>query len=482
MIQVLKDFGANTCGLIGSIPISMDTDRPRHLMNHGHHAGAGNAWPQTHVVPEHSQYSVPDHSQRSVPDHSQYSVPGNSQYSEAAWHSGHTPHGHTAAGLNTEYSVDLSAVRVRPSDQDLGHHTRFPGACLTSFKDNGQAFTSNTERHAFATNPDMGRSVAPSHQVRQRESFDTNPDNRCPPREESFMTNPGGNYQVSNAGSFRLPSLESQQLSVSQYSPIETQPAPSHVTFADPATLNSYHSVAASDTVKRAPPRPRARLDILEVFSATSQRWYVGQVAQVQPCQGADILTVVFFIDAEMKQKSMHSEDLNLADLGQHTSDLPPGCVQKPSQSRPGEVVYLDATTGNKYASVELVWKMHFERMQKRSPAGMETIQPGCAPVSQSHSQQKAASLPSKAPVPPSTPSALFQQANASLTGVGAPDSAKKTTDIPAVMAAAAAAGESRPLHPAVGPSQPTSPYISSNVMVSMPIVPTPPDGLQWRN
>lgn len=115
---------------------------------------------------------------------------------------------------------------------------------------------------------------------------------------------------------------------------------------------------------------------VVEVFSATTGRWYPAEVTQVQPGEtGEEVLTVQFYMNEDAKQKSMYRSDQQLAPLGSHTgSELPPGFEIRPSQSRPGQLVYLDATTGTKYASAELAWHVHFERMQQRPAVGCETV------------------------------------------------------------------------------------------------------------
>jgi len=88
-----------------------------------------------------------------------------------------------------------------------------------------------------------------------------------------------------------------------------------------------------------------------------------------------DVLVVQFHGDEGMKQKAMNRGDPQLAVFGAHTpkDSLPPGFSMKPSQSRPGQVVYFDATTGKKYASPELAWGLHLERLTSQ-PAGCETV------------------------------------------------------------------------------------------------------------
>merc|ERR1719195_146545 len=126
-------------------------------------------------------------------------------------------------------------------------------------------------------------------------------------------------------------------------------------------------------------PAPGEVDSILEVFSATTGRWYPARIVQALPAQpgaeGQEVLTVQFYVDDEAKQKSMYRGDQHLAALGTHLGgELPPGFEIKPSQSRPGQLVYLDATTGMKYASPELAWRLHFDRMAQRPPEGVRTV------------------------------------------------------------------------------------------------------------
>mmetsp|Transcript_65010 Transcript_65010/g.125508 ORF Transcript_65010/g.125508 Transcript_65010/m.125508 type:complete len:631 (-) Transcript_65010:151-2043(-) len=113
-----------------------------------------------------------------------------------------------------------------------------------------------------------------------------------------------------------------------------------------------------------------------EAFSATTGRWYQAKITDVQRgADGQDVLTVQFYMDDVAKQKSMYRADSQLAPYGTHTGgQLPPGFETRPSQSRPGQMVYLDMTTGTKYAVAELAWRVHFERMQNRPAVGMETV------------------------------------------------------------------------------------------------------------
>lgn len=112
------------------------------------------------------------------------------------------------------------------------------------------------------------------------------------------------------------------------------------------------------------------------MYSASSALWAPAIVTQVQAAgDGNDILTVQFYHEGEPKQKSLYRGDSQLASIGAHTGgQLPPGFQVKPSQTRPGQLVYLDATTNVKYGNPELAWRVHFERLMQQPAAGCETV------------------------------------------------------------------------------------------------------------
>jgi len=114
---------------------------------------------------------------------------------------------------------------------------------------------------------------------------------------------------------------------------------------------------------------------VLEAFSATSGIWHIARVMQVRDGDDADVLTVKFYIEDGAKQKLLLRSDPHLAVLGSNTGGrLPPGFKIKPSQSRPGECVYFDATTGGKYGSLEMAWRTHFERLMSQPVDGIMTV------------------------------------------------------------------------------------------------------------
>jgi len=113
--------------------------------------------------------------------------------------------------------------------------------------------------------------------------------------------------------------------------------------------------------------------NVIEVFSASANSWNVAFVLKVEPTKADDMLTVQYWLDDQPKNKCMVRKDLQMQPLGSNTGSLPPGFEVKPSQSRPGQSVFMDATTGLKYATAETAWQSHFERLMK-APTGTETI------------------------------------------------------------------------------------------------------------
>jgi len=153
---------------------------------------------------------------------------------------------------------------------------------------------------------------------------------------------------------------------------------------------------------------------IVEAFSASAGRWSVARVTTVRQAEGSQVLTVKFYLDDECKTKTVYRNDKQLAPMGTHTSrELPPGFQMKASQSRPGQWVALDATTGVKYASADLAWKVHFDRIGQLSLAGMDTIADmsganaaaaSSAPAAVGTRENRSSSRHVPAPVPSSGP------------------------------------------------------------------------------
>jgi len=143
--------------------------------------------------------------------------------------------------------------------------------------------------------------------------------------------------------------------------------------------LSSFSSVAGDSSMDAPTSREAWEVgSVVEVFSATLNQWYPARVMQVKPTSvdGPEVLTVQFTTDEGPKMKSTYRKDANLAVFGSHLrGELPPGFQRRPSQSRPGQTVYFDATTGTKYVSSELAWRIHLERLLcQPATAGLQTV------------------------------------------------------------------------------------------------------------
>jgi len=124
---------------------------------------------------------------------------------------------------------------------------------------------------------------------------------------------------------------------------------------------------------------------VLEVLSASKNRWYVAYVLQVHPGEyDSQMLTVRFWDEHnEAKQKNIARGDASLANCGKYTvGQLPPGFHSQASQSRPGSNAYLDTATGMKYSSPEIAWNVHFQRLRDGPPMlTAEVVEEAEAPV-----------------------------------------------------------------------------------------------------
>lgn len=127
----------------------------------------------------------------------------------------------------------------------------------------------------------------------------------------------------------------------------------------------------AEDSRQRAAWAPGS---IVEVYSSSAGSWSVANVIKLAAGEKGDVLTVQFVTDDGPKQKGLWRCDRHIVPLGSRggVPELPPGFQVRASRSRPGQEVFLDATTGVKYASLEIAWTMHFERLAKNTPSGLE--------------------------------------------------------------------------------------------------------------
>jgi len=143
--------------------------------------------------------------------------------------------------------------------------------------------------------------------------------------------------------------------------------------------VNPYARLAAQSAQDEQQRSMWRQGSILEIYSSSAGHWFPALVLRVQKGEGApDVLTMQFWLHTEeAKQKSLYRNDVQmLAPLGANLEgELPPGFVVKPSQSRPGQNVFLDQTSGMKYQTAELAWQTHFQRLLERpAAAGMETV------------------------------------------------------------------------------------------------------------
>jgi len=103
---------------------------------------------------------------------------------------------------------------------------------------------------------------------------------------------------------------------------------------------------------------------MVEVYSSSLGRWCIGFVAHINKDQ---LLTVRFYDhrgpDGPLLAKNLARSDLQIAVFGSNLMELPPGFRQVPSQSRPGDVTYLDTASGMKFQGLELAWRHQLEKM-----------------------------------------------------------------------------------------------------------------------
>merc|ERR1719421_1529441 len=109
---------------------------------------------------------------------------------------------------------------------------------------------------------------------------------------------------------------------------------------------------------------------VLEVFSSSAGKWYIAQLAQVGDKATAHMITVQFVGDnGQIMQKTMPRSDVQLANFGRNTRQMPPGFQKVASQSRAGEFSYLDSSNGQKYQTKELAWQNYYANILKSEQA-----------------------------------------------------------------------------------------------------------------
>eukprot|EP00930_Biecheleria_cincta_P013995 TRINITY_DN12218_c0_g1_i1.p1 TRINITY_DN12218_c0_g1~~TRINITY_DN12218_c0_g1_i1.p1 ORF type:complete len:321 (+),score=37.66 TRINITY_DN12218_c0_g1_i1:98-1060(+) len=104
---------------------------------------------------------------------------------------------------------------------------------------------------------------------------------------------------------------------------------------------------------------------VLEVHSASLGRWLSALVTKVSDDRKS---VVVQYSDAEANplMKTLLRSDVQLAILGSNVREPPPGMQAVPSQSRPGEVSYLDPAANVKHPSLEVAWRRYYERLLEK--------------------------------------------------------------------------------------------------------------------
>merc|ERR1711892_65271 len=105
---------------------------------------------------------------------------------------------------------------------------------------------------------------------------------------------------------------------------------------------------------------------VIEVFSATTSKWYIAQLVEVGENANAHMITVQFVGDTgQVMQMTMPRDCTQISAFGTNTRHMPPGFHKVASQSRPGEVSYQDSASGLKYQTNELAWQNYYGAILK---------------------------------------------------------------------------------------------------------------------
>eukprot|EP00929_Paragymnodinium_shiwhaense_P013524 TRINITY_DN121377_c0_g1_i1.p1 TRINITY_DN121377_c0_g1~~TRINITY_DN121377_c0_g1_i1.p1 ORF type:complete len:493 (+),score=123.99 TRINITY_DN121377_c0_g1_i1:112-1479(+) len=167
---------------------------------------------------------------------------------------------------------------------------------------------------------------------------------------------------------------------------------------------------------------------VVEIYSNTEARWLVALV--VAPAAGADAAAAVNvrFLDStsRIREKVFPPGHPQLAAFGAHFVEetkrrggdaLPPGFEAVASQSRPGQVSYLQASKQQKFAHLEMAWKVYLDEQLGKSQkpaaaaaaAGAQAAQaapPQGAPARAAPAYQAAAPAQEATPYPASASAA----------------------------------------------------------------------------
>mmetsp|Transcript_26035 Transcript_26035/g.60175 ORF Transcript_26035/g.60175 Transcript_26035/m.60175 type:complete len:294 (-) Transcript_26035:40-921(-) len=246
------------------------------------------------------------------------------------------------ASVPVDIHLGTTEYNVKPASQILHSSPKLQGQQRTSAEQITSVPPSLGQR-LHDDNDDDTAAIATAYQQSLQETGETvgpgwqpqrRPDSQ---RVESFRTDPGGNYMLSRASSFATDGK------VPQIEPLRQAQG-----------VKPVLEETRDDWLEGS---------IVEVFSSSAQQWFAAYIAHVLE---NDMLCVKFIVDDAMKQKVLARDDPQLATLGENgqTGTLPAGFHTQESQSRPGQLVYVDSATGKKYATLALAWSLHFERSQ----------------------------------------------------------------------------------------------------------------------
>jgi len=145
-----------------------------------------------------------------------------------------------------------------------------------------------------------------------------------------------------------------------------TEPAVSASLLGRNTSVGAGFSVSSGALVPMGSPAGAGGLDshdppmVVEVFSVSARAWFVALVVGTSE----DRLRLRF-IDAEgtRREKVAIRGEGQLAHFGTNFGDvLPPGVTAVPSNTRPGQLAYMDSTVNRKFATPAFAWQAYLER------------------------------------------------------------------------------------------------------------------------
>jgi len=100
---------------------------------------------------------------------------------------------------------------------------------------------------------------------------------------------------------------------------------------------------------------------VIEYCSVSKDTWFPALVHALN--LDKDVLQVQFFVQECIQHKAVPRNDWRLAPIGTHGHSTPLGFKVVQSQSRPGQLSYVDLSTGLKYGLLEIAWQVHLDRL-----------------------------------------------------------------------------------------------------------------------